>query len=333
MTRQRLIGIGALLALIIAAFVTQGFGLMRTRDDALKLYGNVDIRQVELAFRVPGRIASMEFDEGAKVAPGAILARLDDRPLADSLASAEAQIAQANAELRRTASGNRAQEIARAARLVDEQRALLAKASSDYNRRRSLLPSGAVSQAVVTASKADYEVALARLRQAEEQFSLQRAGSRSEDIAVSRARRDVAVAQAKRTRTDINDSLLTAPEGGTVLTRAQEPGAIVQAGQTVLTMTMDRPMRVRAYIAQTALSRISPGMAVTVTADGNPKTYHGIIGFISPTAEFTPKSVQTESLRADLVYRLRINVSDPDDSLRQAQPVTVAVPSARPPKN
>ena len=65
-------------------------------------------------------------------------------------------------------------------------------------------------------------------------------------------------------------------------------------------------------------------------ADGNPKSYHGTIGFISPTAEFTPKSVQTESLRADLVYRLRINVSDPDDALRQGQPVTIAVRAARP---
>jgi HlyD family secretion protein len=265
-----------------------------------------------------------------KVPAGAELARLDARPLNDTLAGAAAQIAQANADLARAQNGNRAQDIARAAALVEEQRAFLNKAKADYDRRRSLLPSGAVSQAVVTAARADYDVAQARLRSADDALSLQRAGARQEDIAAAAARRNVAVAQANRTRTDIADTALIAPESGTVLTRAREPGSIVQAGETVFTLTIDRPMRVRAYIEQGALARISPGMAVSVSADGNPKTYHGTIGFISPTAEFTPKSVQTESLRADLVYRLRINVSDPDDALRQGQPVTVSIPSARP---
>lgn len=333
MNRRRIIGITALVALLVAAFATRGFGLIGdARDEALKLYGNVDIRQVELGFRVPGRIASIAFDEGAKVPTGAVLARLDPQPLNDALANAEAQIAQADAELNRTSSGNRVQDIARARHSVDEARALLAKAKADYDRRLSLLSSGAVSQAVVTASKADYEAALARLRSAEAALSLQRAGSRPEDIAAARARRAAAVAQANSTRTDIADTQLKAPEGGTVLTRAQEPGGIVQSGETVITLTIDRPVRVRAYVPQDALSRISPGMSVEVTADGNPKTYRGTIGFISPTAEFTPKSVQTESLRADLVYRLRINVSDPDDVLRQGQPVTVTVPAARPVK-
>ena len=88
-------------------------------------------------------------------------------------------------------------------------------------------------------------------------------------------------------------------------------------------------MRIRAYVDETDLSRISPNMAVLVTADGNAKVYHGMIGFIAPTAEFTPKTVQTRQLRTDLVYRLRVIVTDPDDALRQGQPVTVRVPGAR----
>ena len=81
----------------------------------------------------------------------------------------------------------------------------------------------------------------------------------------------------------------------------------------------------RAYVAESALSRVAPGMKVEVTADGNAKIYHGTIGYISPRAEFTPKTVQTEDLRTDLVYRLRITVSDPDERLRQGQPVSVKV--------
>ena len=105
----------------------------------------------------------------------------------------------------------------------------------------------------------------------------------------------------------------------------------MQPGETVFTLTIDRPLRVRAYVAEPDLVRIRPGMKVLVSADGTSKTYHGSIGYISPQAEFTPKSVETESLRTDLVYRLRIIVTDPDDKLRQGQPVTVTVPDAPPP--
>lgn len=330
MTRQRIIGSIAIAALIVAALATSGFGLFARHDNRLTLYGNVDVRQVELAFRVSGRIAWIGHDEGDQVSAGMALARLDPRPLNDALAGAAAQVAQAEADLARTRNGNRRQDVARAEALVGEQRAAVARARADYDRRLALLPSGAISQALVTASKADLEASTARLKAAEDAASLQRAGSRPEDVAAASARRQAALAQVRSARTSLADATLTAPQGGTVLTRAREPGAIVQAGETVMTLTIDRPMRVRAYIAEESLSRISPGMAVLVTADGNPRRYHGTIGFISPTAEFTPKSVQTESLRADLVYRLRINVSDPDDALRQGQPVSITVPAARP---
>ena len=97
----------------------------------------------------------------------------------------------------------------------------------------------------------------------------------------------------------------------------------MQPGETIFTLTIDRPLRVRAYVAEPDLGRVNPGQGVEVTADGNTKTYHGTVAAIAATAEFTPKSVQTENLRADLVYRVRILVSDPDAALHQGQPVTV----------
>jgi Multidrug resistance efflux pump len=115
-----------------------------------------------------------------------------------------------------------------------------------------------------------------------------------------------------------------------VVTRAREPGAIVAPGESVFTIAIDRPVRVRAYVAENQLSRIAPGMKVAVTADGNPKRYTGTIGYISPRAEFTPKTVETSDLRTDLVYRLRIVVDDPDGKLRQGQPVTVEIADPAP---
>ena len=140
---------------------------------------------------------------------------------------------------------------------------------------------------------------------------------------------EVAKAQRSGAEVDLSDTRLFARSDGTVITRAQEPGAIVQPGATILTLSISKPMRVRAYIGEPDLTRISPGMAVEVMVDGNLRTYKGTIGYISPQAEFTPKSVETQDLRTDLVYRLRIIVTDPDDALRQGQPVTVRVPDAR----
>ncbi len=320
----------AAIAILAVGGVTRGFGLLPPKAlNELALNGNVDIRQVDLGFRVGGRIASIPVEEGAHVKAGDVLAALDLRPVHDQLAAEVAQVAVATAQLEKQRNGNRPQDIAQAAAQLSAQRAALVKAKADYDRRSALVATGAVSRADFDATKSQYEAAQALVRAAEETLSLQRAGARREDVQAAVAQRAQAMAQRSKTLTDIADSTLRAPNDGVVLTRAREPGAIVQAGETVVTLTIDRPMRIRAYVDETDLSRISPNMPVLVTADGNAKVYHGVIGFIAPTAEFTPKTVQTRQLRTDLVFRLRVIVTDPDDALRQGQPVTVKVPGAR----
>lgn len=315
-----------------AGYEHQGFGLLRpSAPAALTMNGNVDIRQVDLGFRVSGRIAAIEVEEGARVAADAVLAALDVAPLRDALAASEAQVASLAAQLERLRNGNRPQDIAQAEARLTELQSQLVKARLDFERRVALVRTGAVSRSDYDAARAQNEAMAAQVRQAEQALSLQRAGARAEDIAAAAAQLAQAIAQRDKARTDLADTELRAPHGGVVLTRAREPGAIVQAGETVLTLTIDRPMRVRAYVDEANLGRIAPGMAVEVTADNNPRTYHGTIGFISPTAEFTPKTVQTRELRTDLVYRFRVILDDPDDALRQGQPVTVRVaPPPRP---
>ena len=328
--KQRLIIAGVIAAVIVAGFAV--FHFVSSRDNGpLRLYGNVDIRSVDLGFRVPGRIAQIPVDEGSKVKEGDVLARLDTQPLTDALHAAEAQLANASAELDKLRNGNRPQDIAQAEAQVADRTATVVQARAEYERRSELVKTGAVSQAQFDTSQAQYLAAQAQLRSAEQVLSLQRVGARREDIEAAQAQLAAATAQRDKARTDLADATIMAPADGTILTRAREPGAIALAGETVFVLSIDRPMRVRTYIAEADLGRISPGMEVRVTADGNPRIYHGTIGFISPTAEFTPKTVQTESLRTELVYRLRVIVSDPDDALRQGQPVTVLVPDARPP--
>jgi HlyD family secretion protein len=331
MNRRIIIAIVAIAVLAVAAFATSGFGLMGKKDAGeLALYGNVDIREVDMAFRVNGRIASIDVDEGAKVQQGQLLATIDTASLSSRIAEADARVAQAEAQFAKLRNGNRRQDVAQAAARVSAAAASYSDAQKDFSRRQGLVAPGAISRDVWEQTVANRDRAAAQLAEARQGYSLVASGARPEDIAAAAA--EVRSAQAARAGvgTDLGDARLIAAASGTVATRAREPGAIVQPGETVLTLAIDRPMRVRAYVAEPDLGRISPNMAVLVSADGNPKTYHGTIGYISPKAEFTPKSVETESLRTDLVYGIRVIVSDPDDALRQGQPVTVKVPGARP---
>lgn len=330
---RRLILILAAVALIGVLVATRGFGLLSDkRDDRLQLFGNVDVREVDMAFRVPGRIKAIMVEEGQPVIRGQLLATLDTASLDSRIGEADAQVARARAELAKLSNGNRAQDIAQAQARVVAAEASAAKAEADYGRRQPLVAPGAISRDVWAETVTARDRARAQLTEARQAASLARAGARREDVAAARASLAAAEATRRSVGTDLGDARLTASVEGTVTTRAREPGAIVQGGETVLSISIDRPLRVRAYIAEPEVGRISPGMAVTLTTDGNAKTYHGTIGFISPRAEFTPKTVETTDLRTDLVYRLRIIVSDPDAALRQGQPVTVAIPDARPAK-
>lgn len=291
----------------------------------LKLYGNVEIREVQLGFRVGGRISRLNVDEGDRVVPGQVLAELDTRPLDDRLAGAVARLDAASAAAVRDANGSRPQEVGEARAAVLAAEARLTEARRQLERRQALIGKGFISKAEVQTAEATVAAAQAGLAAARSSLSLAEEGVRAEDRAASEAARNAAFADRRAVQTDIADARITAAEPGQILTRAREVGAIVQPGQTVLTMALTQPVRVRAYVAEPDLPKIHPGMAVMVSVDGSDNRWPARIGYIAPVAEFTPKTVQTEQLRADLVYRLRLTVEDPKGELRQGQPVTVIV--------
>ncbi len=298
--------------------------LNRDKTGKLVLHGNVDIRDVHLGFRVSGRLAEVLKDEGDPVKPGDELARLDDGPYLRELEESRGRVQSSQAHLDLLLAGNRPQEIAQAKAVAGEREVTLANAERVYKRQEELFATRAVSQQERDDAEAHYREAEARLKSAREQLSVMEAGFRVEEIAQARA--ELARAEAAQSSSEIRlqDTLLKAPSAGVVITRAQEPGAIVQAGVTVLTLCLKNPVWVRAYVAEPDLGRIHPGMKVAVSTDSAPgKPYDGKIGYISPQAEFTPKNVETAELRTSLVYRLRVVVENADESLRQGMPVTV----------
>lgn len=298
-----------------------------TNQNPLRLYGNVDIREVQLAFRQPGRIASMMFDEGDPVSPGMPMAKLDDQPYRDALASAEASVQVAQAELSKLRSGLRPQEIVLAQEALKQAQAIAVNAERNYQRQTKLRPSGASSQSTVDAARAERDQSVAGVETAKARLSLATEGFRQEDIAAAQALLAAAQATRDQAATALADTVLLTPSTGTVITRIREPGSMVASQNPVYSLSLDKPVYVRAYIGEPDLGRIAPGMAVSVSNDSSNKIYRGQIGFISPRAEFTPKTVETTDLRTDLVYRLRIVIdeADSDKGLRQGMPVTIDV--------
>jgi HlyD family secretion protein len=297
---------------------------LRDRGGALVLYGNVDIREVNAAFRVAGRVVEVLRDEGDVVKSGDLLARLDDEPFRREAEEARAQAGSARARLQMLEAGSRPQEIAQARAVAREREVNLANAERLFKRQQELFESKAVSTQERDDAEAAYREAEARLNSAKEALALLEAGFRVEEI--NQARADVARAEAALAGAELRlaDTILKCPSEGVVLTRALEPGAMLQAGATVLTISLKQPVWVRAYISETDLGRIHPGMKADILTDARPdKPYRGQVGFVSPRAEFTPKTVETPELRTSLVYRLRIVVEGPDEGLRQGMPVTV----------
>ena len=320
-----------LLAILVIAAVA-GFAWWYTHRSSgtgeLVLYGNVDLRQADLAFTDSGRIAEVLAQEGDVVKEGQLLARLDESRLRPQIAQAEAQVAAQKAAVDKLHHGSRPEEIAQSRANVDAAKADADNARTQSQRLASLAstPSGraSVTERDVDAAKAAQDSADAKLAVAERALELTVAGPRAEDIAQAEAQLQASEAQLALLKQQLRDADLTAPVAGVVRSRLMEPGEITSPQRPVFSLAVVDPKWVRAYAAEPDLVRIGPGMRASVTVDGLPgKSFDGWVGFISPVAEFTPKAVQTEELRTSLVYEVRVFVKDAANTLRLGMPATV----------
>ena len=268
-----------LLLLIICAVAGFWYIKQNRLNNELTLYGNIEIRQVDLSFQVAGRIEKMLKEEGDTVKAGELLAVMDDKDYRSNLEKAEAD--------------------------VEKTLAIKSDAESKFERNAPLVNDN-------TISKQDYDTLLNNKNR-------------------SKADYDAAVAQKNFAKNQLDYTKIYAPEEGIVMIRIQEPGANVSKGQSVYTMAKIKPVWVRAYVNETDLGNIKYGQSVRVYTDTtNPKTgkkreYTGQVGYISPVAEFTPKTVQSTDIRTNLVYRIRVYIYDIDEYLRLGMPVTIKV--------
>lgn len=302
------------------------------RDGDLTLYGNLDIREANLAFNASEHIGEILVQEGDRVKPGQVLARLDTEKLQASVAAAEAaREAQAQA-LARLQAGSRPEEVRRARAQADALQARARTAELSYERLERLAAQKLAAPEDLDQARATADAAQGEMRAAEETYALAVAGPRQEDIAQAKAELAAREAGLSLAREQLADATLSAPAAGIVRDRLLEPGDLASPQTPVLTLAVMDPLWVRAYVPEPELGRIAEGMRAEVHTDSFPgKVYRGWVGFVSPTAEFTPKNVETADLRTRLVYQVRVFVCDPQGELRLGMPATVTVPAEQGP--
>lgn len=316
----------ALLLILTVAAGCSDQGERKGATGSLTLYGNVDIREVQLAFQDTGRILKLAVDEGAKVSKGQVVAELDPARFQMEASRLAGEVAAQTRLVERLKNGSRPQEIDKAKAAVASARANLKDAELTLARKQSLQITNRISIQEVDSARARVQTWMATLKTAEEEQSLAMEGPRKEDIAAAEANLMALQAAKDLAEQRVLDSRLQAPADGYIRNRILEPGAMAAAGAPVLTLALTNPLWVRAYISEPDLGRVREGMRAELHTDSMPgKVYTGWVGFISSTAEFTPKTVETTELRTKLVYRARIFACDPQQELRLGMPVTVLI--------
>lgn len=330
--KQRIIPIAVVV--VAAAGIAWWLTHRQPASHDIVLYGNIDLREVDLAFNDSQRVASVLVREGDSVRKGQVLARLDTSRLQPQLARAQAQAAAQSAAVDRLHHGSRPQEIAQARAELTLAQADARQARDNYQRFEAVSDSShgrAVSRQEVDNAKAQADVADAKVAVSEKALQLALLGPRKEDIAQAEAMLDGEKAQVALLEQQLADAQLRAPLDAVVRSRVAEPGDMASPQKTALTLAITNPKWVRAYVSESDLGRVRAAMPATVEVDSFPgKRFAGWVGFISPVAEFTPKTVQTEELRSSLVYEIRVFVKDPGDQLRLGMPATVSLSSNSP---
>ncbi len=318
--------------LILLAGVGSGLWYLLVQDqkegkNELVLYGNVDIRQVDVAFNDSERIAEIRVREGEPVKKGQLLAVLETVRLQHDVDRAASQVAAQRDEVAKLEAGTRVEEIDRARADVEAAKAQADDLERTYRRLQPLAQKNLIAPEQIDQARAKADAAQAQLQAAVQQLKLALAGPREEDIDAAKSQLKALAAELALARQKLADASLYAPSDGIIQNRILEPGDMASPQKAVFTLALTDPVWVRAYVSETNLGKLFPGMVVRVVTDSFPdKTYPAWIGYISPMAEFTPKSVETEELRTRLVYQVRVYVCNPRNELRLGMPATVIIP-------
>jgi len=292
----------------------------------LTLSGNIEAHESLVSFKVAGRIVALPIEEGQQVEQGALLARLEDADYKQRVRVDEAGVRVRESDLALTLAGTREQEVKAAQQAMIDAQADLDQKKIDSDRAQRLFAKDEVTAQERDLAATAVKRSEAVFKEAQQRYNEAVEGSRKEDIAIARANVNQASANLGLSRVNLDYTILHAPSTGVITVRQAELGEVVAPGSPVVTLADLDHIWLRAYIAETDLGSIHWGQEATVTTDTYPgKQYHGRISFISSNAEFTPKSVQTNKERVTLVYRIKIDIDNPNHELKPGMPADARI--------
>lgn len=282
--------------------------------------GTIECTQVQVSPQVAGRIVQLPPQEGAVLKQGDLVAQLDVRDYEIRRAEAAAALASAQAQRDLLEAGNREEDIQRAREQVKEAQAVHRAAEADVQRVRKIFDNGTATQKQMDDAQAQYDRAAAALSASEQTLAKMEAGSRKEEIRMAKAQVELAQARWDAADKALNDCTVMAPRDGVVTTRVREEGEYVQPGSPLITLSRLDEVWLSVYIPETSLAKVKLGQKAYVQTDSDARRFDGLVTFISPEAEFTPRNVQTTDERAKLVYRVKITLPNPDGVFKPGMP-------------
>ena len=311
-----------------------------SEDTGMVLYGNVDNRQVQLSFQLPERILELYPDEGTMVRKGEVLGMLDPVRIENEIMAAKATISireaalrAAEAGLKKTQNGTRVEYIAIAKAGLAALNARYKNAQIENNRSAQLFKSNVITKREQEKYEAEYFFYKGAIEAVQSILARLIKGERSEDIDIQEANVEKAKAELLQAQSNLRileqklaDTKLYAPEDGIIRNRIHEPGEMVSPQAPVLTMSVISPKWIRTYIRESNLMKVKIGDTVNIQFDGTDQLFTGRIGYIASNAEFTPKNIETEELRTNLVYEVRVYVEDKENLLKLGAPATISFP-------
>ncbi len=325
MKRMVLIILGAL-AVMAGGYLYVRTAANQAADTTLRISGNIEAHESVVSFKVQGRIVELPVQEGQSVTQGDLLARLDDDDYRQQVSVEEATVRTREAELELALAGSRVQEIQAAKQTLLDAQADLELKRAEFRRRQALLAEQGVSREDVDSAATQLKRAQATYERVKQTYDQIVEGTRKEEIAVRRANLELAREALQMSRVKLAYTVLSAPVSGVVLVRQAELGEVVSPGTPVVTIADIDHLWLRGYINETDLGRIRWGQSTTVRTDTYPdKAYQGRVSFISSQAEFTPKSVETHKERVTLVYRIKIDLDNPNHELKPGMPAEAVI--------
>jgi len=292
----------------------------------LILSGNIEVTEIDVGFKIPGRVERVFFSEGERVSTGQTLACLESTELRHALEQSRINLEEAKIRLSELRSGARPQEIEQATANVLAIEAELERLRKDYERALRLLREGAVSASYFDSIKGAYEAKQALLKGAREQLNLIKEGPREEEIRIAEKRFEQARVSVRLAEDRLKDAFLRSPCEGVILRRNVEEGEIVTAFTPIFTIgDLGRPW-VKVYVPEEKMGLLKLGQRALISVDSfKGKFYEGSVSYISKEAEFTPKTVQTKEERVKLVFAVKVSVRNENEELKPGMPADVKI--------